>query len=71
MKHKLFALICLFLLTSTFLNAGTGMDDFFRSTGKIYTVLAVMLITFGVFIFFLMRLDGKLNKLEKHLNNNE
>ena len=43
-------------------------NDFFRSTGKINTVLAVVLILFFVLILFLVRLNYKINKLEKNLD---
>jgi len=69
MKLKLIATIFLILTSFYSLRAQSGMDDFFRSTGKIYTVLAVMVILFGVFIFFLIRLEIKLNKLEKQIKN--
>lgn len=67
MKAHLLATISLFLLTTFPLLAQSGMDDFFRSTGKIYTVLAVMVILFIVFIVFLVRLEGKIKRLEKQI----
>ncbi len=48
---------------------GQSSEDFFRSTGKIYTVLAVVIILFLVLLYFLIRLDRKLNKLEKQITN--
>jgi CcmD family protein len=45
------------------------MADAFRSEGKIYVVVAVILIIlFGMF-FYLFRLDKKINKLEEELKN--
>jgi len=38
--------------------------DFLRSTGKIYSVAAVIVIVFAGIAFFLYRLDNKLTKLE-------
>jgi len=69
MKEKILVTLFLFLLNSISLFGQGGMDDFFRSTGKIYTVLAVVIILFLVIIFFLIRLESKINKLEKHLPN--
>ncbi len=40
-------------------------EDFFRSTGKIYVVVAIIAITFLVIVFYLIRLERKINKLEK------
>jgi len=46
---------------------GQASEDFFRSTGKIYTVLAVVIILFIVLLYFLIRLDRKINTLEKQI----
>jgi CcmD family protein len=47
------------------------MADTFRSEGKIYVVVAVILIIlFGMF-FYLFRLDKKINKLEEELKNSK
>jgi len=59
----------LLILGSLTLSASSGIDDFFRSTGKINTVLAVVLILFFVLIFFLVRLESKMNKMEKQMRN--
>lgn len=67
MKPNILLTTILFLLTISELSAGS-VDDFFRSTGKIYTVLAVVVILFVVLILFLVRLDKKVNKLEKRIN---
>jgi positive regulator of sigma E activity len=58
-----------FLLISTLVNAQSAaeveMADTFRSEGKIYVVVAVVLtILIGLFIY-LIRLDRKLQRLEK------
>lgn len=39
-------------------------EDFLRSTGKIYSVVAVIAIVFIGIALFLYRLDNKLTKLE-------
>jgi uncharacterized membrane protein YkvI len=41
--------------------------DFARSTGKIYTVVAVILILFLGIAIFLFRLDKKISDLEKKI----
>lgn len=41
------------------------MADIFRSQGKIYVVVAVILTIFTGLIIYLIRLDKKLTKLEK------
>ena len=38
--------------------------DYMRSTGKIYVVIAVVVVIFLGIFFFLIRLDKKLTKLE-------
>jgi len=68
MKPNFIVTFCLFLCSSNALLAEGGVDDFFRSTGKINTVLAVVIILFLVLLFFLIRLDSKLGKLEKQIN---
>ena len=42
-------------------------SDFFRSTGKINVVFAVIAIIFAGLIFYLIRLDRKITRLEKQL----
>ena len=41
------------------------MADLMRNNGKIYVVIAVMLTILTGLIVFLIRLDRKINKLEK------
>ena len=43
------------------------MDDFMRSTGKIYVVVGVLLIIFIGILAFLFRLEQKIKHLEKKL----
>lgn len=45
--------------------------DFMESAGKIYVVIAVILIIFIGIVLFLFRLDRKLTKLEYQINHNE
>jgi CcmD family protein len=45
--------------------AQTSMDDFFYQSGKIYVVVAILVIIFCLLAFYLVRLDKKITKLEK------
>lgn len=45
------------------------MADTFRSEGKIYVVLAVVLILLIGFFIYLWRVDKKIDKLEDELKN--
>jgi uncharacterized membrane protein len=46
------------------------MADTLRSNGKIYVVVAVLLIILTGLIIFLIRIDRKVSKLEKKNQNN-
>ncbi len=46
------------------------MADAMHSNGKIYAVLAVVLIIFAVLILYLIRIEKKLIKLEGQINSN-
>ena len=57
-----------FLLISTFSfaqEAEVEMADQFRSSGKIYVVVAVTSLLFIAFIIYLFTIDKRLKKLEK------
>jgi len=56
------------VLSTLHLNAQSSIDDFFRSTGKIYTVLGVVVLLFIVLIIYLIRLEKKISKIEKQIN---
>lgn len=45
--------------------------DFMRSTGKIYVVVAVIVVVFIGIVAFLIYLDRKLTKLERQINDND
>ena len=66
MKDKLLFTITLFFLQIMSL-IGQGTDDFFTSTGKIYSVVAVVVVLFLVLLVFLMRLERNISKVEKKL----
>lgn len=65
MKSNLIHIFLLLFLSQGILSGQALTDDFFRNTGKINTVLAVVLILFFVLIAFLVSLDIRLRKLEK------
>ena len=66
MKKAFFALPLLFLqLWASAQNNGVEMADTFRSNGKIYVVVAVILTIFAGIILYLVRLDRKISRLEK------
>lgn len=70
-QNKKFSIIfvLIFTLIIQSLQAQSTEVDFLRSTGKIYTVVFVILILFiGIFIF-LKSIDHKLTKLENHIKN--
>ncbi|MBA2499069.1 MAG: CcmD family protein [Chitinophagaceae bacterium] len=58
-----FCLLMLFTLAQD--TAETEMADLMRSNGKIYVVIAVMLTILLGLIFYLVRLDKKISRLEK------
>jgi uncharacterized membrane protein len=69
MIKKLLYTIC-FAIISNVLNAqekvnGAEMADTFRSNGKIYVVIAVILTIFAGIIIYLIRLDRKMSRIEK------
>ncbi len=69
MKHKLISTLFLLLLNlfAFAQNQNVEMADTFRSNGKIYVVVAVILTIFAGIIIYLIRIDRKISKLEKEL----
>lgn len=69
MKYKI--ITTLFLLLINFFafaqSQNVEMADTFRSNGKIYVVVAVILAIFAGIIFYLIRLDRKISRLEKEI----
>lgn len=45
------------------------MADDLRNNGKIYIVVAVLLIVFAGIVLYLINIDKKVSKLEKEINN--
>jgi CcmD family protein len=59
----------LFLLTASTLRAQqeVGMADTLRSEGKIYVVVAIMVVVFTGIAAYLFLLDRKVTRLEKRI----
>ncbi|ASZ11158.1 CcmD family protein [Chitinophaga pendula] len=58
--------LCSLLVQAQQQNTETGpVNEMFRSNGKIYVVVAVLLIIFIGIIIYLVQLDRKISKLEK------
>jgi len=64
-----YVLLTMILIMQQSMHAQSQSLDFLRSTGKIYSVVLVILIIFIGIIIFLYRLDNKLTKLENHIKN--
>lgn len=65
-KIALFIITFISSLTVFAQNPGVEMADTLRSSGKIYVVVAVMLLLFTAFILYLFSIDRRVKKLEKH-----
>lgn len=72
MTKKIFlTTVCsLFLFLEPIL-ADSAAVDFLRSTGKIYSVVAVVVAIFLGIIFYLYRLDKKLTNLENQIKDEQ
>lgn len=71
-KHSPFLFTMSFLLMCLdTLHAESPAIDFLRSTGKIYSVIAVIVVILLGIAFFLYRMDSKLTKLENKINNEQ
>lgn len=80
MINKAFSFCCTFLLLliSFLAHAQEGpqqdtetgpVNEFFRSNGKIYVIVGVLLIIFTGIVIFLISLDRKISRLEKRDKN--
>lgn len=67
MKFRLLWMLPFLLITRVAYASGTA-DDFFRATGKIYVVIAVILIIFVGLFLYLMRLERRIHHLEKKIH---
>ncbi|WP_017257415.1 CcmD family protein [Pedobacter arcticus] len=64
-KTVLFMIALISSFTVFAQNNGVEMAEELRSSGKIYVVVAVMLLLFTAFILYLFSIDRRLKKLEK------
>lgn len=72
MKKTIFSIILMTALSTNLLLAQTaGGEDFMRSIGKIYVVVAVLVSMFIGIVIYLISLDRKLTKLENQIKDNE
>jgi hypothetical protein len=68
-KISLFVSLLLLQLVALAQPPDVQMADGMRSNGKIYVVVAIIVTIFAGIIFYLIRLDRKLTKLEKNQHN--
>ena len=62
-----YILICLSLFAIQLAHAQVEMADQFRGEGKIYVVIAVILIILAGFFFLLFKLDRRAKRLQKEI----
>lgn len=60
--------ISLILITGNSFGQEVEMADTFRSEGKIYVVVAIVLIVLAGLIAYLFTMDRKISKLERRFN---
>ncbi len=66
MKNFQLTILFVFLSILSFAQErGAEMADIMRKEGKIYVVVAVILTILAGIIFYLIRLDNKISRLEK------
>ncbi len=61
----------LLLLSANVLLAQGSESDFFRSIGKIYVVVAIIVATFIGIILFLIYMERKVSRLERELKDEQ
>jgi CcmD family protein len=61
-------LLIVFSVVTTFAQPAEPPADFLRSIGKIYVVVAVIVIVFLGLTFYLWRLDRRLSDLENQID---
>ncbi|MCE7864566.1 MAG: CcmD family protein [Bacteroidetes bacterium CHB5] len=64
---KFLRLLCLLILPVSAWAQPIEMADTMRSEGKIYVVVAILLLIFAGLITYLILLDRKISKIEKKL----
>jgi CcmD family protein len=69
MKNLLLLILFMIINLITFAQNDTAeMADVMRRDGKIYVVVAVILVIFIGIVLYLVRLDRKISKLEKSID---
>ncbi|MCB0689843.1 MAG: CcmD family protein [Saprospiraceae bacterium] len=71
MKRLVSTLLALVLLNMLYGQTDSVMagEDFFQAIGKMYVVVAIILVIFAGVSLYLWRLDRKLSQLEKKSQN--
>lgn len=70
-KLRYIFFFCLFFVNTTFAqNTEVEMADLMRSNGKIYVVVATLVVILLGFFVYLWMTDRKISKLEKEMQNN-
>ncbi len=67
MNKRILSLFVFLVVSATSWASGPE-QDFFRSTGKIYVVFAVILSIFAGIILLLVRLERRINRIENQIN---
>lgn len=67
MTMRILVALSLMIMSMSPLLAQSTSEDFLRSTGKIYSVVAVIVTIFIGLAIYLWRIDKKLTKLENHI----
>ena len=62
-----YILATILILLSLFSSAQVEMADNFRGEGKIYVVIAIILLILAGFFFLLFRLDNRSKRLENKI----
>lgn len=57
----------LFFLSLVLVLTSMPLDDFMRSTGKIWVVVISLVIIFIGIVFFLYKLENRISKIEKEI----
>ena len=70
-KTRVFFTIILFLVISLPSVLAQGNRDYMRETGKINVVIGVIVLIFLGIVFYVLRLDRKLTKLEHQLKDDK
>lgn len=66
LKSLGFLVALLLLVTAVQAQTTNPQDTLMRTSGRIYVVVAVMLTILTGIVIYLIRLDRKIGKLEKH-----